>query len=170
MGWRRGPSRARGTVVAAAFTLIAALTPQAAFTQAAGQPGHPGQAAPPPPQEPIKKPKQVPAARAPVQWWCEVNALPATDSILTPDQAARNFFISQVVARPQTVDPEERHAVTRICRTAFEVQFGGRWRLVTARAQQAQTVEAARLARLQDIRVGNHEGHEQTFRIPDWHG
>jgi len=160
----------RAALVSGAVALIVGASPRPARAQAAGQPGQAGQLPPPPPPEPIQKPKKPAATAAPVLWWCEVNALPAADSVLTPDQASRNFFVSQVVARPHTVDPDEQHTVSRICRTAFEVQFGGQWRLVTARAQKAPTAEAARLARLQDLRVGNHEGHERTFRIPDWHG
>lgn len=153
-----------------ALAFVALLAPIATRAQGVPQPGQPAQVAPPPPPQPVPVPKKPAMPAMPVQWWCEVNALPSGDSVLTADEASRDFFMSQVVARPHTVDPDEQHAVTRICRTAFEVQFGARWRLVTARAQQAQTLEAARLARLQDLRIGNHEGHERTFRIPDWHG
>ncbi len=165
---RRPPWRARGLLAVGVLAVVAAAHPRMARAQAVGQPGQAGQQLPPP--EPVQKAKKVPATPAPVQWWCEVNALPAGDSLFTADEAARNFFVSQVVTRPHTVDPDEVHTVTRVCRTAFEVQFGGQWRLVTARAQQAPTAEAARLARLQDLRVGNHEGHQRSFRIPDWHG
>jgi hypothetical protein len=153
-----------------ALAFAALLAPIAIRAQGVAQPGQPAQVAPPPPPQPAAAPKKPAMPAVPIQWWCEVNALPAGDSVFSADEAGRNFFVSQIIARPHTVDPDEPHVVTRICRTAFEVQFGAQWRLVTARAQQAQTVEAARLARLQDLRVGNHEGHERTFRIPDWHG
>jgi hypothetical protein len=162
-GDSRGPTRLASLV--GLLAVIAAVAPVAASAQAPGQ--QPGQAAPPPPPEPIPVPKKPPPTPAPLHWWCEVNALPASDSAMAPSEQARNFFMSQVIERPHTVDPDELHTVTRICRTAFEVQFGGQWRLVTARAQQAATEEAARLGRLEDIRIGNHEGHEQDFRIPN---
>lgn len=150
----------------AAVAAVAAAAPVVALAQAP-QPGQPGQVAPPAPPQPLAVPKKPAPTPAPVHWWCEVNALPAADSVMTPNEEARDFFMSQVIARPHTVDPEEQHTVTRICRMAFEVQYGAQWRLVTARAQQAATEEAARLGRLEDMRVGNHEGHEQDFRIPN---
>jgi hypothetical protein len=101
-----------------------------------------------------------------MRWWCEVNALPEPGAQLTPEEATLNFFISQVVARPRRTGPDELKAVERLCRTAFEVQFGGQWQLVTARAQQAATLDAANLGRQADMRLGNHQGHVQDFHIP----
>jgi hypothetical protein len=166
---RAGARRSLGIAVLATAVLGAGLA-SVARAQAAGQPPGGEAAAQLPPPQPIPVPKKPVPPPTPLHWWCEINALPAADSILTPDQADRNFFMSQIVERPPRVGPEEEHEVVRICRTAFEVQFGGQWRLVTARAQRALTLDAARLNRLQDLRVGNHEGHEQSFRIPDWHG
>lgn len=146
---------------------LAAVVPAVVGAQAP-QPGQqPGQLPPPAPPDPQPTPKKPAAIEAPVNWWCEVNALPAADSIMSPSQESKDFFMSQIIQRPHTVDPDEQHAVTRICRMAFEVQFGAQWRLVTARAQKAATEQAARLGRLEDMRVGNHEGHEQDFRIPN---
>lgn len=159
-----GPRRLASLLGFAA--VIAAAVPAVASAQAP-QPGQPGQEAPPAPPEPIPVPKKPAPTPAPVHWWCEVNALPAADSVMTPNEESKDFFMSQVIQRPHTVDPEEQHAVTRICRMAFEVQYGAQWRLVTARAEQAATEEAARIGRLEDMRVGNHEGHEQDFRIPN---
>lgn len=157
----------RGAVVVL-VGLVAFATPAVVCAQAVGQPGQVGALGvplPPPPE--AEAPKKPEAPAAPVEWWCEVNAIPAADSVLTPDQASRNFFMSQIIARHARAGPDEQHDVTRLCRTAFEVQFGGLWRLVTARAQRAPTVAAAKLDRQEDLRIGGHEGHVQEFRIPD---
>jgi hypothetical protein len=130
----------------------------------AAQATNPGEP-PPPPQTATPRPPAAAPAQ-PMRWWCEVNALPEPGAQLPPEEAALNFFISQVVARPRRVGPDELKAVERLCRTAFEVQFGGQWQLVTARAQQAATLDAANLGRQADMRLGNHQGHVRDFHIP----
>jgi hypothetical protein len=144
---------------------IGAVIVFAAAARTASAQAKPAEIPPPPPDAATPRPKPAGAAQ-PVQWWCEINALPDPGAELPPDQVALNYFVSQVISRPRRAGPEEIKTVQRLCRTAFEVQFGGQWQLVTARAQQAATPEAAKLGRLADLRTAKHEGHSRDFRIP----
>jgi len=147
---------------------IAAIGLSLVFVGAArtvsGQAVHPAPV--PIPDAEAPPPKPAPLLHL-VEWWCEINALPVPGAQIPPEQAQLNFFVSQVISRPHRHGPDEAKAVERACRTAFDVQFGAQWRLVTARAQQAATLNAAKLDRATDMRTGDHQGHTRDFRIPD---
>jgi hypothetical protein len=121
--------------------------------RAQGQPQTP----PPPPR---------PVIRAPVQWWCEVYAQPASSVTLNQDEKDRNFFFSQIFARSHPARGDDE-TIERRCRTSFEVQFGGRWTLVTARAMSAPTLDEAISDRVSDQNNSVRRGHTRDFRMPE---
>ena len=162
-GARHSASRRARLARLPGLALIVAL---ATARGALAQGGQPRAAAPAPPAPEAKAARPAPAGALPVQWWCEVNAQPARGAQLSLEESTQNFFMSQVIARPPRGGPDERRTVERICRTAFEVTFGSRWELITARAQQAATPQAAQAGRRTDMRLGNHLGHVQDFHIP----
>lgn len=101
---------------------------------------------------------------APKQWWCEAYAQPASGSGLTQEEAKNGFFFSQIIERPRP-RRDEAEQLERRCRTSFEVQFGGQWTLVTARAYSAGTADAATSARLADMNDPTRRGHTRVFHM-----
>ena len=117
------------------------------------------QGQPPPPAAP----KPVPR---PMQWWCEVYAQPASSVTLTQEEKDHDSFFSQIFERPRPARDDEE-SIERRCRTSFEVQFGGRWTLVTARAMSAGTVEQAVSDRVSDENNSVRRGRTRDFRMPE---
>ncbi|GEM_PF-2704756 len=152
------------TWVVSASALIA-FCASSARLEAQGGAGVGAQTPPPAPPTPTLPRRPAPAPARPTSWWCEVNAQPAAYARLAPEEAARNFFVSQVITRARRPGPEEGKAVERMCRTAFEVAYGSKWELVTARAQQAPTFQAAVTMRAEDMDFGLHRGHAQEFHL-----
>lgn len=108
---------------------------------------------------------QKPAPRA-MQWWCEVYAQPATSAALTQDERDHDFFVSQIFERTHSSRDDE-DTVERRCRTSFEVQFGARWTLVTARAMSAANHEDAVSERVSDENNSVRRGRTRDFRMPE---
>lgn len=102
----------------------------------------------------------------PLQWWCEVYAQVAPGVVLNPAEKDRNIFFSQVFALDRRSRDDEDN-VERRCRTSFEVQFGGRFTLVTARAFSAGTPDEADADRHSDMNTSVRVGHTREFRIPE---
>jgi len=119
--------------------------------------GAQGQQPPPPPQ---------PRARPLLQWWCEVYAQPASSVTLTQEERDHDFFFSQIFTRDHPARDDEE-TIERRCRTSFEVQFGGRWTLVTARAMSAATLDDAISDRVSDQNNSVRRGHTRDFRMPE---
>jgi hypothetical protein len=107
-----------------------------------------------------------PVVRAPVQWWCEVYAQPASSVILNEDEKDHNFFFSQIFPRSHPAR-DDVETVERRCRTSFEVQFGARWTLVSARAMSAPNVDEATSDRVSDRNISMRRGHTRDFRMPE---
>lgn len=115
----------------------------------------------PAPQVGVQKP--VPRA---MQWWCEVYAQPASSATLTQDERDHGFFFSQVFEKSHSSRDDE-DTIERRCRTSFEVQFGARWTLVTARAMSAQNREDAVSDRVSDENNPVRRGRTRDFRMPE---
>ena len=139
--------RASAAVVAIALISIVAAMPSRVAAQ---------QARPP-------KPAQI---LSPLQWWCEVYAQVAPGAVLTPAEKGRNVFFSQVFPLDRRNRDDEDN-VERRCRASFEVQFGGRFTLVTARAFSAVTPDEADAERRSDMNNSVRVGHTREFRIPE---
>jgi len=118
---------------------------------------------PPKPGPPVGVQKPVPRA---MQWWCEVYAQPASSATLTQDERDHDFFFSQVFEKSHSSRDDE-DTIERRCRTSFEVQFGGRWTLVTARAMSAQHREDAVSDRVSDENNPVRRGRTRDFRMPE---
>jgi hypothetical protein len=140
------PAAVAGLVGLAA--LVTALTPARLQAQ---------QAAARPPAPPVYVAKQ---------WWCELYAQPATGAELSQEEANRGFFFSQIMRRPHA-RRGEADEVERRCRASFEVQFGGKWTVVTARAFSAGTSNAAVSARHADMNDATRRGRAQEFRMSE---
>jgi hypothetical protein len=108
---------------------------------------------------------QKPAPRA-MQWWCEVYAQPATSATLTPDERDHDYFFSQIFERSHPTRDDEDN-IERRCRTSFEVQFGARWTLVTARAMSAPNHDDAESDRVSDENNPVRRGRTRDFRMPE---
>lgn len=141
------------TLYAAAIAGIACVA-SARIAHAQGQPQ---------PAPPVGVQKPVPHA---MQWWCEVYAQPASSVTLTQEEKDHDSFFSQIFERPRPARDDEE-SIERRCRTSFEVQFGGRWTLVTARAMSAGTVEQAVSDRVSDENNSVRRGRTRDFRMPE---
>jgi hypothetical protein len=143
--------------VAIRLTAIAGLACALFLTQASITDTAYGQAQP--------KPKPVPKAPGATQWWCEVSAQPASGVVLTQEERDHTFFISQIitVAHPIRTTEEE---IQRRCRTSFQVQFGTRFDVITARVYFAATPDEADNDRHLDMSIGVRRNHTRDFRMP----
>jgi hypothetical protein len=115
------------------------------------------------PAPPVGVQKPVPRA---MQWWCEVYAQPATSAALTQDERDHDYFFSQIFERTRSLRDDE-DTIARRCRTSFEVQFGARWTLVTARAMSATNHEDAVTFRVSDENNPVRRGRTRDFRMPE---
>lgn len=118
---------------------------------------------PPKPAPPVGVQKPVPRA---MQWWCEVYAQPASSATLTQDERDHDYFFSQIFERTHSSRDDEE-TIERRCRTSFEVQFGARWTLVTARAMSAPNHEDAISDRVSDENNPVRRGRTRDFRMPE---
>ena len=141
------------TLYAAAIAGIACVA-SARIAHAQGQPQ---------PAPPVGVQKPVPHA---MQWWCEVYAQPASSASLTQDERDHDWFFSQIFERSHPAR-DDADAIERRCRTSFEVQFGGRWTLVTARAMSAGSRDDAASARVLDENNSIRRGRTRDFRMPE---
>jgi hypothetical protein len=145
----------RVLVTAAIVGAVYAMT-SPIVVRAQGQP-QPPPAVPKPPPAPVPRPRQ---------WWCEVYAQPASSVALSDDEKSHDSFFSQIFERTRPARDDEE-SIERRCRTSFEVQFGGRWTLVTARAMSAGTIEEAVSDRVSDENNSVRRGRTRDFRMPE---
>jgi hypothetical protein len=142
-------------------TLCAAMTAGIACVLSAHAAHAQGQPPPGPPN--AVPPKPIPR---PLQWWCEVYAQPASSATLTQDERGHDYFFSQIFEKPHPQRDDE-DTVERRCRTSFEVQFGGRWTLVSARAMSAPSRDRAESDRTTDENNPVDRGRTRDFRMPE---
>ena len=143
--------RIRKLAAVAVVGVVCLLRAHAAHAQDQPQPGQPGV------QKPVPRPKQ---------WWCEVFAQPASSASLTQDERDHDYFFSQIFEKPHPTRDDE-DLIERRCRASFEVQFGTRWTLVTARALSAGTRDEAVSERVTDEGNPVRRGRTRDFRIPE---
>jgi hypothetical protein len=144
--------RIRNLAAAAVVGVACLLSAPAAHAQDQPQPAPPVGV-----QKPVPRPKQ---------WWCEVYAQPASSASLTQDERDHDFFFSQVFEKTHPTR-EDEDMIERRCRTSFEVQFGTRWTLVTARALSAAKRDEAVSERVTDENNPVRRGRTRDFRIPE---
>ena len=138
---------------AAVMGVVCLVSAHAAHAQGQPQP----QPAAPGVQKPVPRTKQ---------WWCEVFAQPASSATLTQDERDHDYFFSQIFEKTHPTR-EDEDLIERRCRTSFEVQFGSRWTLVSARALSAGNRDEAVSERVTDENNPVRRGRTRDFRIPE---